>query len=244
MQAERAHASGPFGVNDTGDGMNVEHDFCEGVKEYFDKEGFVAPLVRLEKGQFLYTCGARDSSIYVVVDGRAKTLGLTSSGKTCFLDIHLPGDLFGESCLVLGERTETAVAMASHTILHRFPREHFLQALAAKGLDVQFMQHLARNCYEQQKRIAQLVTMGSQQRLAEALLRLAHRAGVGNGDVVRINCRVTQGELAEMVGTTRSRIGYFLKNFRDERIIYMTGDRKLAVNTRKVNTYLQLASLS
>ncbi|WP_411140538.1 Crp/Fnr family transcriptional regulator [Streptomyces sp. x-80] len=211
----------------------------ERVKLYFDSEGLVAPLLRLEKNQFLYTYGAKDRSIYVVAAGGVKTLGIASNGKTCFLDIHLPGDLLGESCLVHEERTESVVAMTSPTLLHRFPREHFLQALTNQSLHEQFMQHLALNLCEQQKRISQLVTMDSKQCLAETLLKLSRRAGVRKGEVVYIKCRVTQGELAEMVGTTRSRVGYFLKQFRSERIICLTEDHLLAINLREIDTYLR-----
>lgn len=171
-------------------------------------------LVRLPRGRVLYRCGEVSNSLYLVESGRIKTASFSPCGKGCLLDIYAPGEVVGECCLHGAERTDTATAMAP-TLLRRIPKERFLQILVECELLDQWMGYLAARLSTQQRLITLLVTVESEQRLAVILLRLARKLGIPQGELIRVDERITQQELAEMVGTTRSRVGLFLKRFRD-----------------------------
>ena len=84
-----------------------------------------------------------------------------------------------------------------------------------------------------------LVTMDSEQRLATILLRLARKLGKRQGEYLCIVERISQEELAWMVGTTRSRVGYFLKRFHDAGFVRRTRESYLLVHEELLTGYVQ-----
>lgn len=172
------------------------------------------PTVTITRGGHIYNCAESDQSLYLVKSGQVKTVIVTSTGKRCLLDLYIAGDIFGELCMTQLGRIETAVAMAD-TELTRIPYSKFFKILAGSGLIEEFAEHLAGRLSERQRVIVDLVTLESELRLAARLLQLSHRFGQSHQRGLKIAARLTQEELAEMVGTTRSRVGYFLKRFRE-----------------------------
>ncbi|MET9482753.1 Crp/Fnr family transcriptional regulator [Streptomyces sp. NPDC006638] len=172
------------------------------------------PIVAIPRGSHIYNCTENDRSLYLVKSGQVKTVIVTSTGKRCLLDLYIAGEIFGELCMTRISRVETAVAMAD-TELIRIPYSKFFDMLNAGGLLEEFAEHLANRLSERQRVIVDLVTLESELRLAARLLQLSHRFGQTHQRGLKIGARLTQEELAEMVGTTRSRVGYFLKRFRE-----------------------------
>ncbi len=170
--------------------------------------------VTVLRGEHVYNCAETDRNVYFVKSGQVKTVMVTASGKRCLLDLYLPGNVFGELCLTSTRRTDTAVAMTD-TELVRISHRRLLRILDREGLLENLTAHLTDRLAEQQRIIADLVTMESEMRLAARLLQLSHRFGQRCDRGMVISARLTQEELAEMVGTTRSRVGYFLKSFRE-----------------------------
>ncbi|CAM5281908.1 MULTISPECIES: Crp/Fnr family transcriptional regulator [Streptomyces] len=166
------------------------------------------------RGEHIYNCADTDRNVYFVKSGQVKTIMVTASGKRCLLDLYLPGNVFGELCLTNPRRTDTAVAMAD-TELVRVSHQRLLAILDREGLLELFTAYLTDRLAEQQRIIADLVTLESEMRLAARLLQLSKRFGQRCDRGMLISVRLTQEELAEMVGTTRSRVGFFLKTFRE-----------------------------
>src|SRR5258708_987276 len=188
--------------------------------------------VRRGRNQALYSCGERDTNLYLIESGRVKTLSLSSSGKECVLGIYGWGDVVGESCLVEEERSSTAVAMAP-AVLTRVPRQRFFEIVGDSGILEDWLRYLALRLSEQQQVITSMVTSDSEQRLAAALLRLGHRLGTRHADRLLLEQRITQEELAGMVGTTRSRVGHFLKKFRPDGLIDAPPESHLVIHHRR-----------
>ena len=177
----------------------------------------------IPKRAWIYHCGDRDLNLYWIESGQVKTVIYDETGKECVLSVDGRDDIFGEMCFAQEERMEAATAMRD-TILWKIPRETLLQALTAPELRRGVVNYLTRRLLEQQKTIASLVMHNSEQRLASMILHLARKLGKRSAGELHLDSRMSCEELSAMVGTTRSRVGYFLKRFREAGLVEI--DRK------------------
>jgi CRP/FNR family transcriptional regulator, cyclic AMP receptor protein len=201
-----------------------------------------ARVLSLSKHDTVYSCADRDTSVYLVERGQVKSVAPSVHGKDCLLDIYTPGDVFGESGLLGGHRTETVTAMTS-TTLRRLPDRWLLDALADAGLRESFVRYLVQRGREQQRLITYLITADSESRLAVVLLHLAAKLGRRRHQFLYIEQRITQQELSGMVGTTRSRVGYFLKRFRDAGLVAPADGPGLAVDEVRLNDFVMTGTI-
>lgn len=193
---------------------------------------------RLIANEALYTCGAENSNLYFVESGYVKVSLLSQSARQCLLDICAPGDMVGESCLLCAERIETVIAMTS-CVVRVIPRAEFLETIFKHKLVEASLQYLTAKLLEQQQIVSHFVTADSEGRLAATLLRLARKLGKPHHGRLLIDEKITQEELAEIVGTTRSRIGYFLKRFRAAGLLEQPSPIKLLINEARLDEYVQ-----
>jgi len=212
-------------------------DFGRRLWELFDRETSSSTRLRVPKNAHIYNCGDDDAAVYLVASGRVKTVTYSHDGKKCLLSIYGPGEVFGELCMLPGCRAETATAMLP-TVVHRIPARRFRAALHDAELLRAFLRHLTLRVDEQRKVITDLVMMDGEHRLAAVLLRLAWKLGRPESNGTRIDQRITQEELSGMVGTTRSRVGYFLKQFSEAGLVRRTDDCRIVVNERDLIAYL------
>ncbi len=181
----------------------------------------------------LYLCGSEDNDIYFIETGCLKIIMFSSDGKECLLNICTQGDIVGESGLSCPERAEAVIAMTP-SVVRAVPRDQFLEILTSNHLVEEFLQYFALKLSEQQEVIRHFVTSDSERRLAVTLLRLSRKLGEKR---VR-NLKITQEELAGIVGTTRSRVGYFLKRFRAAGLVEVTSQSLLLINEDMLRVYL------
>lgn len=179
---------------------------------------FHTPVRRLAPCVHLYSWGDTGDWLYLIQRGWVKSMTWSWEGKPCLLGINGPADLLGVSGFLTGQRTETVMTKTPAQI-RVIARDQFHQILADQGLRTAWHDYLTSRIADQQEALTYFVTLDSEHRLAATLLRLARKFGVQAENGLRINCRMTQDELAQMVGTTRSRIGYFLKCFEGKKII-------------------------
>jgi len=195
--------------------------------------------VKRARHQTLYMAGDRDDwLLYLIESGRIKTLMVSGAGKECLLGIFTGGDVIGESALLDHERSESAVAMVS-SVLRPIHRVQFMEVLTDYALREEWLRHLTLRLAEQQQVITSMVTADTERRLGATLLRLGRKLGTAQADQFRIEQRITQEELAGMVGTTRSRVGYFLKRFRQRGLIESTPDGLLIVREPDMAAYVE-----
>jgi CRP/FNR family cyclic AMP-dependent transcriptional regulator len=214
------------------------NNFATRFRESLQHATYKFPAMRVAKNQHVYICGDPADNVYFVQTGQVKLLMLSPEGKECLLTIHTVDDTFGELCLVgPGVRRETATAMQDATIL-RIPRATFLAHLTRHSLVESFLQYLTTRMGDQQRIIANLVTVNSAHRLGGTLLLLAQKLGQPDPRSTRIEQRITHEELSEMVGTTRPRITQFMLHFRALGLIEITPERFLIVKERKLSDYL------
>jgi CRP/FNR family cyclic AMP-dependent transcriptional regulator len=209
------------------------------LRDWLQRETLRFRPIKFAKHENIYNCGDEDQMVYVMESGQIKLVTLSPEGKECLLAIYTSGDVFGELCLAnLGPRMETATAM-EETILRRIPRVQLFTLLTNESLLQGFMQYLIVRIADQQQIISNLVTVNSERRLGETLLRLARTLGKKDIRSILIKHRISHQELSEIVGTTRPRISEFMKRFRKLGLIESTAERYLIVKERKLTEYLQ-----
>lgn len=197
--------------------------------------------LQLDRNTNIYNAGSsRERSIYLVESGQVKTVVFTRSGKRCVLDIYGEGDVFGELCLLTPERMETAITMRPSVLLS-ISMDHACDALGTEFWRI-FAHYLTNQLLTLQDIVADFVTMESENRLAAHLLRLSRRRGQVHPRGRMITARITQEELAEMIGTTRSRVGCFLKRFREIGLVELDPQNRLIVNERRLSMFLNGAN--
>lgn len=202
-----------------------------------------ATTVEIAKRDYIYTSCDSDDCLFLILKGQAKVVAVNPEGKESLLRIITPGDLAGESRLASGQRLDSAIAMTS-TVVKRLRRDDVLAAMTDHGLRRTFVEFLAQRVCEQQRLITDLITVNSERRLASILLSLAQKMGHRAGTSLQLRERITQEELAAMVGTTRSRIGFFLKRFRESGILQSAEGRLLVFDEPRLKAFIEYGYLS
>ncbi len=183
--------------------------------ELFLKEtGLGRTIVELKKNQALFTQGDVADAVSYIQKGTVKLTVLSPQGKEATLSLLDGGNFVGEQCVAAAERIRVASATALvRSTLLRIEKSEMIRVLheehAFAGV---FVSHLlARNARIQEDLVDQLFN-SSEKRLARTLLLLAH-FGKDN-DPETVIPRISQEVLAEMIGTTRSRVNFFMNRFR------------------------------
>ena len=212
--------------------------FKERLRESLQRTDLNFPTAHVNKHEHVYVVGQPSGSVYFIQSGQIKLLMLSPEGKECLLTIHTGGDTFGELCLAgSSARQETATAM-EETTLKRIPCAQFFLHLTNNSLVEGFVQYLATRVGDQQRLIANLITVDSEHRLGDTLLLLAHKLGQPDPRSTRIKQKITHEELSEMVGTTRPRITTFMRKFRSLGLIETTREHFLIIEETKLAGYL------
>jgi CRP/FNR family cyclic AMP-dependent transcriptional regulator len=188
----------------------------------------------------VYTQGDPATSVYFLQKGKAKITVASSAGKEAVIAIIGPGDFFGEGCLNgHAVRMATVTAMTECATM-RIERAAMVQTLheEPKFADL-FISHLLhRNSRVEEDLVDQLFN-SSEKRLARTLLLLANFGKEGKPEPVI--AKISQETLAEMIGTTRSRVSFFMNKFRRLGLIDYNGDTHgdLHVHTSLLNMVLR-----
>lgn len=186
----------------------------------------------------VYLCGYSDNHLYLIERGHIKLSSPTSDGKNCLLAIYSAADVFGEHCLMSQSRLETATAMID-TDLRQIRADDFMVELRRRGLLEAFIGYLVSRSAEQQAAIKGFLTFDSERRLAATLLQLGCKLGTNRPNSQQIVNRISHQDLAEMVGTTRSRVGWFLQKFEALGLIERTRHNRLIIRAANVSAYLE-----
>lgn len=139
-----------------------------------------ARLMRLSKGEAVYASGQRDDRIYLIEEGQVEIVAYSNNGKRCMLSVKVEGDVFGELGTIVRSRLETARAREC-TVLRVIPATRLLAALDEADLAKEFALHLLNRLHYQERTIANMVMLNSEQRLAVVLLELARKVGRRHG---------------------------------------------------------------
>ncbi len=213
------------------------------ARKAFDTAGYLASegdgrkLVRLRAKQRFFSQGGPADSIFFLQSGRAKLTVISKKGKEATVTLLAVGDFLGEESLTAtgGVRTASASALVACVTL-RIARQQMLEALHEHHEFSKFFLNfmLLRGMRTQADLIDQLFN-SSERRLARTLLLMADFGQ--EGEPVTLIPPVTQETLAEMIGTTRSRVSFFMNRFR--KMGYIEYNGRIRVNKSLLNVVLQ-----
>lgn len=196
-------------------------------KGNFDPEKFLATVgegrkvLSFARNQTIFTQGDAADAIYYVQEGKIKLTVVSSVGKEATLGVSGAGDFLGESTLAgRAPRTSCATAMTACKVL-RIDRRSMIFALHQESSfsDVFLTYLLSRNLRYEADLVNQLFN-SSERRLGRLLLLLARVGEQGSPTTIP---RISQETLAEMVGTTRSRVSFFMNRFRESGFVAYDG---------------------
>jgi len=209
----------------------------------FDPQTFLSTInggrtiVAFPKKQAIFAQGDTADAVFYIQTGKVKLTVVSKTGKEATIGILNEGDFFGEGCLT-GQplRLCSATAMTDCTVM-RIDKQSVMDALHREhAFSDMFVAHLlTRNIRYEEDLVDQLFN-SSEKRLARILLLLANFGKEGKPEVAIP--KISQEALAEMVGTTRSRVNFFMNKFRKLGFVdYQTGD-ELQVHSSLLNVVL------
>lgn len=183
--------------------------------------------------QSVYPQGGVADAAFYVESGRVKISVVVPSGKEAVIAIRREGDFFGTRCLV-GRRTGTVTALTASSLI-RVTRSALIRLLREEpDFAVMFATHLVKQNMDDQENLVDYLTNPAEKRLARTLLQLAR--DVDGNDAHLISTPISQAVLANMIGTTRPRVSFFMNKFKRQGFIEYDRDRRL--NVRGLRRFL------
>jgi CRP/FNR family transcriptional regulator, cyclic AMP receptor protein len=201
----------------------------------FDPKNLGRTISRYRKHQAIFTQGDAADCVFYVRKGRVKITVLSERGKEAVVAIFGANEFCGEGCLTgQTRRISTAQAMTDCEIM-RLEKQAVLNALHDEpGFSQMFVGYLLARTIRVEEDLVDQLFNSSEKRLARALLLLANFGKEGRPEPIIAN--VTQETLAEMIGTTRSRVSFFMNKFRKLGFISYKG--KIEVHSSLLNIVL------
>ncbi len=207
--------------------FDAEAFFQKALEDYAPEE--------LKKKQIIFSQGEPAHSVYYIQKGRIRLSAVSTRGKEATLGLMGAGDFIGEECVssshTLRLTTATAISDGSMISIQKDIMIALLKTHRFSEMFVAFL--LSRNARFQDALVDQLFN-SSEKRLARILLQLAQFGKDGTPEAVVP--KVTQEMLAEMVGTTRARVSFFMNRFRKMGFIHYNGG--LQVHSSLLNIIL------
>jgi CRP-like cAMP-binding protein len=193
------------------------------VQAFLDSAGVTRKVVEYVRKDTIFTQGDLATGVLYIQKGGVKLSVVSKVGKEAVVAMLGPGDFFGEGCLA-GQRLRigTAAAITPSTIMVIEKSEMIRLLHAEHALSDRFIAHmLSRNTRIEEDLVDQLFN-SSEKRLARTLLLLARYGQQDKPEEIVPN--ISQQMLAEMIGTTRSRVNFFMNKFRKLGFIEYNGD--------------------
>jgi CRP-like cAMP-binding protein len=188
-------------------------------KLLFDVETFLATvdggrtITKYRKNKKIFQQGDPADAVFYIQEGQVKVCVISEQGKEAVVAIHTKGDFFGEGCLAGQPRRLATVAAMTESVIMRIGKTAIVRVLHDEPkFSEMFMSYLlARNARVEEDLVDQLFN-SSEKRLARLLLLMANFGKEGRPEPVI--AKISQEVLAEMIGTTRSRVSVFMNKFR------------------------------
>jgi CRP/FNR family cyclic AMP-dependent transcriptional regulator len=196
------------------------------AQDFLDTSGVSRKVMDYRRGESIYSQGEAASTVMYIQKGGVRLSVVNGSGKEAVVAMFGPTDFFGEGCMAgqaIRMGTTTAVTPTKLLVIQK---EELLRVLHAEHeLSDHFISYmLAHNIRVEEDLIDQLFN-SSEKRLARTLLLLARYGEQDQPE--RVLPKVSQETLASMVGTTRSRVNFFMNKFRKLGFIEYNGKIKI-----------------
>ena len=194
---------------------------------FLSRVGVGRTIIEVPKKKRIFSQGDVGDAVFFIQKGRVKLSVVSGEGKEATVSVLGPGNFLGEDCVagVQSLRMSSAEAMIDCNLM-RIERKEMVRVVHEEHAfsDVFVAYLLQRNSRIQADLIDQLFN-SSEKRLARALLLLAHFGKEGKPEAMIP--KISQETLAEMIGTTRSRVSFFLNRFRELGFIEYNGTMRI-----------------
>ena len=205
----------------------MERTLKKATANPFDPQAFLAKVgegrtvLAFHKNEIVFSQGDAADTVFFIQKGRVKVVVRSEQGKEAVVGILEPGQFFGEGCLNGSRLRISTTTTLEECVITAIAKTAMLAALRSKPQFAElFMSYLLkRNGRIEEDLIDQLFN-SSEKRLARLLLLLANFGKDGSP----IKVRVSQETLADMIGTTRSRVSFFMNKFRKLGLVSYNGD--------------------
>jgi CRP-like cAMP-binding protein len=212
-----------------------------GEERSFDPKDFLArigvgrSIVKYRKNQRVFSQGEVADCVFYIQNGKVKVTVLSEHGKVAVVAILGRDEFLGEGCLAgQKKRMATAAAMTECDVM-RIEKESIIRVLHDEpAFSEMFVAHLLERTIRVEEDLVDQLFNSSEKRLARALLLLANFGKDGRPEP--IIAKVSQETLADMVGTTRSRVSFFMNKFRKLGFIDYNG--KLEIHSSLLSVVL------
>lgn len=196
------------------------------------------------RGEYLHRQGEIAGSFHVVFDGAVKISRATSAGKVMVSDFRGPGDVVGGRAMVADHVHANDARAVEDVLAATIPLGPASALLASRpGAALSLARHLASRLAEREAKVAALCTKRVHQRLGDGLIELTGTLGAAVDNVIVINARLTQAELAEWIGTTRETTSTLLGGLRRAGFIDIKGRRIHVHDLQALKAYAAVEDL-
>ena len=203
--------------------IKKKKDIVFDPKDFLSRIGAGRTSTNYRANAAVFVQGDPATAIFYLQNGKAKITVTSKGGKEAVLAILGPGDFFGESCLNGHPRRMASVTTMTECSIVRLEKAAMIRVLhdEPKFADMFIAHLLQRNGRIEEDLVDQLFN-SSEKRLARTLLLLANFGKDGKQEPVI--AKISQETLAEMIGTTRSRVSFFMNKFRRLGFVDYNGD--------------------
>jgi len=210
-------------------------------KSKFDLEAFLAKvdagvtISKYGKGQVVFSQGDSADCVFYIREGRVKIAVVSAQGREAVVAFLKAGDFIGEGCLTGRPRRVSTARAMEDSVITRLEKGAMVRMLRDEAdFSELFTAHLLTRTIRVEEDLVDQLFNSSEKRLARALLLLANFGKEGKQETVI--AKVSQETLAEMIGTTRSRVSHFMNKFRQLGYIHYNGG--LEVHTSLLDAVL------
>ena len=216
--------------------VNGKSSFEFDPAEFLAHPGLGRKIVRVKGKKDFFSQGDAADSVFYLQTGRAKLTVVSSRGKEATITLLGPGDFIGEEAIaaVVGLRMATATAITICSAL-KIDREAMIQVMREEhAFSAMFLSFLLARSMRTQADLVDQLFNSSEKRLARILLLMAEFGKPGEPET--LIPKITQETLAEMIGTTRSRVSFFMNKFR--KLGFLEYNGRIRVNKSLLNVIL------
>lgn len=195
-------------------------------KDFLGKVGEGRRITQFNKGQTIFSQGDHADAVFYIQSGKVKLTVISPQGKEAVVAILGESDFFGEGCLAGQRRRMSTVTAMAESFISRIEKASLLKVIANKpAFSEIFISHLLARTIRVEADLVDQLFNSSEKRLARLLLLLANFGKEGKPEP--LIAKISQETLAEMIGTTRSRVSFFMNKFRKLGLIDYNGGIKV-----------------
>ena len=204
-------------------------------RAFLAKVGEGRTINTYRKNQVVFSQGDRADAVFYIQKGKAKVTVISEQGKEAVVAILGPGEFFGEGCLAGQTQRIATVAIMTEAVVMRLEKTAIVGVIHKEpAFSELFIAHLLGRTIRVEADLVDQLFNSSEKRLARLLLLLANFGKEGKPEP--IIAKISQETLAEMIGTTRSRVSFFMNKFRKLGFIQYNGS--IEVHSSLLNAVL------